>query len=325
MRTAVLRGLALSTLLLGACKANEQLPAPSVTPTANILLLLKTADNPFFQEMERGVRQAVLASGRKVNLQVRSGDSESDVNGQRKALEWFYNEFGRQPGADANTAVLITPAASQRELTEQLLAFRTKGVPVVILDTRIDPAALKDSGLTYTAYFGSNNKEGGRMAAQELLRAAPSPRRVLLLGGVDGQETAAARRDGFSAEIVVKAPSAEITERTCNWRRTEARKTVEALLAAGKAFDAIFAANDEMALGALEAIEVSTSANKPKVVVGFDAIPEALAAVRSGRLTATIAQSPADMGRLAIEYVLDSGKRGSSMADEDVPLKIVTK
>jgi len=324
MRMAVLPTFILATLFFSACNSPDQSP-PAAAPTANILLLLKAADNPFFQEIERGARQAIVSSKKSVNLQVRSGDSESDVAGQRKALEWFYSEFGRQPAADATAAVLITPAASQRELTEQLLAFRKKGVPVVILDTRIDEKALKDAGVRYTAYFGSNNREGGRMAAQELLRAAPSAHRVLLLGGVEGQETAAARREGFRTEIAEKAPKVEIVERTCNWRRNEARKTVEALLAAGTTFDAIFGANDEMALGAVEAIAVSASASKPKVVIGFDAIPEARSAVKAGRLTATIAQSPFDMGRMAIECVLDPKQRASTMSDRDVPLQVVRK
>ncbi len=311
-------------LIFAGCKDRDQPPVPA-SSTANILLLLKAPDNPFFQDIERGARQAVQASGRVVNLQVRSGESESDVAGQRKALEWFYAEYGRSPKASGTAAVLITPSASQRELTEQLLGFRKNGIPVVLLDTRIDQKALADTGLHYTAYFGSNNREGGRMAAQEVLQDVPSVQHVLLLGGVEGQETAVARREGFMAEITAKVPTVQITERTCNWRRNEARKTVEALLGAGKKFDAIFAANDEMALGAVEAIEASGSPTGPKVIVGFDAIPEARAAVKAGRLTATIAQSPFDMGRMAIECVLDAQMRNSSMIDKDVPLKVIRK
>src|SRR6185295_5380832 len=82
MRTTIFSTLIVMTLLLGACNTSDKNSTLNPAPTANILLLLKTADNPFFQEMERGVRQAVEASGRKVNLQVRAGDSESDVAGQ---------------------------------------------------------------------------------------------------------------------------------------------------------------------------------------------------------------------------------------------------
>lgn len=327
MRRITLLSLALLALLSTTCRKEQGTP-PAASPAPqpdNILLLLKAADNPFFHEIESGARQAIQDSGKPVNLHVRSGETESDVAGQRKALAWFYDEYGSRAGSSEGTAVLITPAASQTELIGDLLPFRENSIPVVLIDTKIDQQALSATGLDYTAYFGSNNLEGGRMAARVVLRLLPKVKHLLLLGGVEGQETAVARRSGFREAIATAAPSVEISERTCNWRRNEARKTVEALLVAGQTVDAIFAANDEMALGAVEAIEASRSEAKPEIVVGFDAIPEALAAVEAHRLSATIAQSPYDMGRMAIEWVLDPEKRVSSMVDNDVPLKVVNE
>ena len=146
---------------------------------------------------------------------------------------------------------------------------------------------------------------------------------MLVLNGVPEHDTAKQRREGFL--LAVKNMGYEITERTANWRRSEARTIVEAFSNAGQVPDAIFAANDEMAIGTIEALRQTNKSLPP--IIGFDATDEARALVKEGTLYATIAQAPRRMGERAAEElaVLLNGTQSQTMRLEPVPVNTVTK
>ena len=112
-----------------------------------------------------------------------------------------------------------------------------------------------------------------------------------------------------------------IIEKTANWDRRQARTTVEALYASGQRFDGVFAANDEMALGALEGWQISGSDMKP-VIVGFDAIKDALKQINDGQLYASIAQDPAKMGKSAAQALMDIIEKHDSVVFKRVPIDV---
>jgi ABC-type sugar transport system substrate-binding protein len=283
-----------------------------------VLLLLKTTDNPFFQAIQRGAADELSKSGLQLDLLVRSGTREGDVSAQRQALEAAYIQFITQQRRPLLKGVLLTPAGSRGELVSEIAKLRNAGVPVILLDTNISQEALASESTDVSTYIGSDNHRGGQQAA-EFLAKIPNLRRILLLNGVDGQETAAARRAGFVTSAV--AHSWEVTERTCNWRRDEARLTVAALLARGQEFDAIFAANDEMAIGAADALAASARASKP--IVGFDGTPEARARLAAGTMTATIAQDPEGMARAGIRSLLSLLQGTSVPREQSVALQLL--
>jgi ribose transport system substrate-binding protein len=109
-----------------------------------------------------------------------------------------------------------------------------------------------------------------------------------------------------------------------NFDRKEAQEIMRHLLQNDTQFDAVFAHNDNMILGAIEALEES-EIQMPVVLIGFDAIREAVKAVKQGRLTATIAQKPKTMGRLSIEIVTDYFRGEKLPAIIPVELSLVTK
>jgi ribose transport system substrate-binding protein len=207
--------------------------------------------------------------------------------------------------------------------------LKDKGVPVILLDTRINTDALKQAGLQIDSFIGSSNRQGGKLAADVLMSKLPSGGTVLLLNGVEGHETAAERRIGFLEELnelsKEKNVTFQVTQRTCNWSRSEALSTVDAFLALGRTFEGIFAANDEMALGALEALRQHSTSKAPNAVIGFDATNEARRAVTEGRLTATIAQDPYSMGVKGVETLnaLWEGKKVE--ADVVIPVQVIGK
>jgi ribose transport system substrate-binding protein len=146
--------------------------------------------------------------------------------------------------------------------------------------------------------------------------------KVIELVGVPGTSSARERGQGFNEEIS-KYPGIEVVARqTANYNRAEGLTVMENLLQAYPDVDAVFAHNDEMALGALEAIKAAGKL-QDIIIVGFDATPDALASVESGELSATIAQQPYRMGELAVEKAYEY--LTTETIYFPVPLQLVTK
>jgi ribose transport system substrate-binding protein len=280
-----------SLMVLAACSKKEEKDV--------FLLVLKTIDNPFFVSIEDGAR-SVLEERDKTELIVRAGANESDVDTQRNILQSYYDEYVTISSHLKLKGILLTPSSSGPELIPVIKKYRERGIPVIVIDTKLSSKELKASETDISAFVGSSNYKGGMLAAELILSHFNNITNVLILNGVEGQETATSRRAGFTdylkSNIAGRAISTE--ERTCNWRREEARSVVSALWGFGKTYNAIFAANDEMALGAVSAL--SRFSEKP-IIVGFDAIDEARVAVLNGEMFATLAQDSFAMGEKAVE------------------------
>lgn len=312
MKRAVCFFLAVSAMTLLTCSPSEK------KKDTVILLLVKTQDNPFFQDIIRGAQMELRGQGSPV-LDIRSGSKEGDVSSQRQILEEYLTRYVASENSNRLKGVLITPSGSNDELTPYLKRLNEAKVPVGIIDTRISQEALSKAGAQYSFFIGSSNRQGGELAANVVLGCAPQGGNVLLLNGVDGHQTATDRKVGFRATL---PPKYAVTERTCNWRRDEARAAMDGLLALGRSFDAIFAANDEMALGVIEALRQYPNLPRPKVIVGFDAIPEARSAVRDHRLTATIAQDPLSMGQSAVRSLMQINNGKNVEKEQVIPVKV---
>lgn len=293
-----------------------------------VLLLLKNQSNPFFQDIAKGTQAEFANVPRGIRLEVRSGADEGDTTTQRQVLDEFYSQFVSGRSTPLLRGVILTPAASGSELTRQIKQIRDKNIPVIILDTRIENRALKEAETDYDAFIASSNRDGAASAADLIVTHLSQGGNILVLNGVEGQETARERRAGFSEEIVKKSREMNITynieERTANWQRAEARRTVDSFLAFGKRFDAVFGANDLMALGAVDALGGRMGGGSV-VVVGFDAIPEAREAVAKGVLLATMAQNPGEMGRRGVRSLLQLWSKAPIEKDQLIPVDIVSR
>lgn len=297
----VLRLVTMVVLMVSSSQAYSAGPSDPV-----ILVLLKTLDNPFFTEIERGFRSEW--KDRQVAIQVRAGKDEGDYTGQRSVLEAFYLKYVKDKPTPLVRGVVLTPSGSGNEIVQYIKPYRDAGVPVILLDTGIEREALEREGTNYNMLFASDNTQGGELAAEILLsrlkEKIAGKCHVLLLEGVPDHDTAQRRRAGFLRKFEEltqgnRIPCGAPTEKTANWRRSEARNVLDALMTAGTHFDGIFAANDEMALGALEALRSLPPGTTPPIIVGFDGTEEAREAIKQGRLDATIAQDPGRMGQEA--------------------------
>ena len=312
MRTRILALWCCLVALSVACNR----PAPpkegeAARPT--IALVLKTLNSPFFIEMQRGAQAEADKQG--VTLVVQAAEREVDVDKQMQIIE---NLIQTRVGALA-----ITPSGS-REIVTAIAKANQAGIPVVIVDTRVDPAAAKEGGIRIESFVGSDNYEGGKVAGQHLVEISGGKATVAILEGIPGHETSDSRMRGFRDAIKASPGIKVVASQTANWERDQGFNVFQNMLQAHPGIDTLFACNDMMALGAVEAIQAAGRTGKVRVI-GFDAVDDARKAMVAGTMVASVAQFPADMGRLAVESAVQLVRGQKPPPEHQVRIELVTK
>jgi ribose transport system substrate-binding protein len=275
--------------------------------------VLKTLNHPFFVDMRRGAQEAADRLG--VQLDVQAAEREIDVEKQMQIVENMI-----QTGIGA---LAITPSGS-REIISALVKARDAKVPIIVVDTRLDAKAAADAGVHAETFVGSDNYEGGKLAGSYLVKATNGKARVAILEGIPGHETGDSRLRGFR-EAVSSAPAITIVaSQPANWERDQGFNVFQNMLQAHPDIDAVFAASDLMALGAIEAIAAAGKTGKIRVV-GFDALDDAKKAIAAGTMEASVAQFPAEMGKIAVESAVKAMHGEKLPPDIVVNLAMVTK
>jgi ribose transport system substrate-binding protein len=304
-------------LLLAAAatslSCNRGTPATTGTAKPTVALVLKTLNHPFFVDMRRGAQEAADRLG--VTLQVQAAEREIDVEKQMQIVENLI-----QTGIQA---LVITPSGS-REIVSALVKARDAKVPIIVVDTRLDPKAAADAGVHAETFVGSDNYAGGALAGDYVAKLTAGKARVGILEGIPGHETGDSRMRGFK-EAVAKTPGiVVVASQPANWERDQGFNVFQNMLQAHPDIDTVFACSDLMALGAIEAIAAAGKTGKIRVV-GFDALDDAKKAIAAGTMDASVAQFPSEMGRAAVESAVKVIRGEKLPADINVKLELVTK
>ena len=300
--------LVFSSLIALQCQRGR-----SSTSELPIAIVLKTLNNPYFIEMQRGAETA--AKRNRVRLIVQAAEREVDVEKQMQIVENLIQ--GRV------SLLCLTPSGS-KEIVPAIIKANRAGIPVIILDTRVDGVALQQAGGEIACFIGSDNFEGGRLAGQYLAKRLNGRGKVAILEGIPGHETGDSRLRGFR-EIIARNPAMQIVaSQTANWERDQGFAVFQNILQAHSDLQALFACNDLMALGAAEAIAAQGKTGKI-VVTGFDAFSEAREAIQKGTMDATVAQFPFEMGRLGIESAVRVLHGENVDQEVRVPIELITK
>lgn len=296
--------VAISVFLLAACsleppewaKSTKEMDIEDIT----IGLSVSTLNNPFFVSLKDGVVAAAEKNGMKTIVVDAQDDSATQVSGIEDLI---------QQGADI---LLINPTDSAAISTAVEYA-NSVGIPVITLDRS------SDSGDIVTL-VASDNEAGGQMAAEYIIELLGENAVVAELEGTPGASATRERGAGFHS--VANEKLQIVSKQTADFDRTQGLNVMENMIQGNGNIQAVFAHNDEMALGALEAIN---SAGKDLIVIGFDGTEDALASIRNGQLTATVAQQPVLMGEMAVQAAIDyiEGKDVEEVLA--APLKLVTQ
>ena len=189
---------------------------------------------------------------------------------------------------------LVIGPVDSRGLKASFDKARQAGIPVVTVDTRVDHPAVR-------SHVATDNVAAAKLAGEYIVKRLGGKGKVLILGGITGSQTADDRRNGV--EKLCKAAGMTVIFRPADWDEAKANQITQNELGANPDLAAIFAACDPMIITAKQAVKAKGMLGKV-VLVGFDAIPACLKAVRAGEVDATIRQDPARMGREGVELMV---------------------
>jgi D-allose transport system substrate-binding protein len=257
-------------------------------------VLLKTLSNPFWGAMEQGIQAGAEEAGVEYYLQAVESDqaAEPQLNVCMTMLE-------RAP------AVMITAAINSTNLLPCLKQATDSGIPVVDLDANLDHDIAAEAGVDIAFTIGSDNLAAGAQGAEYLVEqlGADATGPVLVIEGLSGNITGQRRAQGFAEKLAEAAPGLEIVASLAgDWDRAKAANITNDILTRNPDLVAIFAANDTMALGAVETA-YAAGVGEDIVIIGVDGNVDAVESIKAGRLNASVAQLPYLVGKQAVETV----------------------
>ena len=288
-------------LFAGACSG------PRKSRQLEIAFVIKALDSEFWLRVKNGA-EAAARTAPEVKLTVLAPEREINIDQQVTILE---DQIVKR------VAALAVAPAGVWEVIPVLDKAKAAGIPVLIADTDVPWASKR-------GFIGIDNRLGGKLAGAYVVNAIAGHGKVAVIGGIPGVATHEARIAGFLEEIG-KVPGIEcVAVQPANSERATGMAVMENVLTLHRDLRAVFATNDQMALGALEAIAAKCRTGQI-VLVGFDAGRETLRAVQSGALGAVIAQHPERIGWETVRAAIQAAKRNPVAAWVDTGTAVVTR
>lgn len=245
-----------------------------VVGNGSIGFSVSTLNNPFFVTLTEGAKAKAAEAGVEL-IVVDAGD---DAAKQASDIEDLISK---------DISVLIVNPVDSDAAAPAVKDAVAKNIKIIAVDRAVN-------GVDVDCSIASDNVAGAKMATEYLITLIGEGAKTAELQGVSGASATIDRGEGFHQAADDKLDV--VSSQTANFNRSEGMTVMENMLQADPEIKGVFAHNDEMALGAVEAI-----GNKDIKVVGFDATDDALAAVKEGRMAATVAQKPDLMGATAVE------------------------
>ena len=292
MKKIVITMLVLAMLVPAVAFAAGRAEAP--TDEIRIGMTVPGLQFPFFVTMREDAEAAAAELGATIVF----ADALNDEAKQAADVENFIAQ-----GLDG---ILISPMTTDA-LVPTIERAVAAGIPVATVDRR----ANTDEVLVHV---GADNVEGGRAAARFIIDALGGSGTVIQLEGTPGASPAIDRKAGFD-EVIAGSNIEVLVSQTAQFSRAEGQTVMENLIQAYPEFDAVFGANDEMIIGAIEAMLGAGINVEDKVTVGFDATPDAFSYIEDGLLDATIDQFPGEQAGTALQILVDYIRTGATPAD----------
>lgn len=251
-----------------------------------IALCMSHMSNAFTIEMS----DAIKKRAEELGLRLIVNDGNKDAARQVGQIETLFAQ-----GVDG----VIVEAVSVDGIQPVVNMAKELGVPFVTVNQKAT------NQRNATSFVGVSHEDGGELEMLEAAKALGGKGNVALLLGPMGSDAQIGRSAGYKKVLDKNPDMAVVFEQTANWDTEAALKLVENWLQTGKQIDVVVAQNDGMALGAVKAIEDAQLQGKIKVY-GLDAVPDALAAIKAGRLTGTVSQNTAAQGSKSVDVMADT-------------------
>jgi D-allose transport system substrate-binding protein len=272
----------------------EQIAA--VTPPEGeeirLLAVVKTLSNEYWQLMADGYADAATEKG--ITIDVVSVPTEQDTEQQLNQVQTALGQ-----GYDAILVSPITPL----NLIPALIQATEQGIPIINVDERIDAQAAAAAGVEIASVIASDNRDAGARAAGYMIETIPDGGQVAIIEGKAGNQSGLDRKEGFQEAIEAAGNFDVIASQPADWDGQRALDVTTNILQANPDLVGIYAANDTMALGAVEAVRAAGRLDQV-TIIGTDAIPAALQAVQAGDMEGTVAQFPYEEAKIAVGLAL---------------------
>lgn len=294
---SILTVFVLSLGVLTGCSSSK-----GSSDSKKIGLIVSTLSNPFFVDLKEGAESKAKELGYELIVL----DSQDDPAKEVSNMEDLTTK--------GVSLILLNPVDSDAATASVTIA-NGSSIPIVTLDRNAN-------GGNVVSHIASDNVAGGKMAGEFLVEQLNGEGNIVELEGIAGSSAARDRGQGFS-DGIKNSNLNVVSKQTADFDRTKGLSVMENILQGNKDIKAVFAQNDEMALGAQKALEAANM--KDVLIVGFDATDDAVEAVKQGKMAATVAQQPDLIGSLGIETADKVIKGESVEAFIPVELKLITK
>lgn len=301
-------GLAVAGLMAGvsACRREGRVPpeSPDGSRPITVGVSLLNLSSEFIVMLNRSMEEKAATLG--VRLKV--SDAQRSAERQVQQIESFV--------AQKVDVIVLNPCEVEAS-SPAVDRARAAGIPIVNVNSETRSAP--------DAFVGSRDEESARLALEYIAKRLGGQGRVAMMHGFMGQ-AAQIKRDQGAREVLAKNPGLKlVAEQTAEWDRARAVSLMENWIQShGTNLQAVFAQNDEMALGALVALEQAKLKDRV-IVVGVDGIADALAAVKAGRLDATVLQDAQGQGSAAIEIAVKLARHEPVPKETQLPFKLVPR
>ncbi len=259
-------------------------------------LSISTLNNPFFVALKDGAEEQAT----ELDATLTVADAQNDAAKQVSDVEDMI-----QKGMDL---ILINPTDSEA-VGAAVQSANDAGIPVITVDRNAESGDV-------VAHVASDNVAGGKLAGDYMVELVGEGGKVVELEGIPGASATRDRGQGFNEAIDGKLDV--VAKQSANFDRAQGLTVMENILQDNKDIVAVFAHNDEMALGAVQALN-SAGLNDVKVI-GFDATDDAVKAVEDGTMAATVAQKPTEIGKLGVEAAVNHLK--GETVEENIPVDL---
>lgn len=300
---------AFAALLLSSCTPSDKVAADK----PKIALIMKSLANEFFATMAKGAEAHHATHADDYDLRVNGIKNETDLAEQVNLVE--------QMVARGAQAIVIAPADS-KALIPVLKRAADEGVLIINIDNKLDTDALAQSGLK-APFVGPDNRAGAKQVGLALAKKLAVGDAVAIIEGVPTAFNGQQRRAGFE-DAMKEAGMKIVSVQAGHWEMEKANAVASSILSEHPTLKAILCANDNMALGAVSAIQGAGKMGQVQVV-GFDHISAIRPMIEDGRVTATADQHGDQLAVFGIEAALKILKEKANPQDQTTAVDLITK
>ena len=277
---------------------------PAMAEDYTIGALLSDTSNTFFVTMADAIKAKGDELGVKTIILDGANDSAKDVTNMEDLISAKVDIVLYNP-VDSDAAAAVVEMAAKA------------GIPVISIDRSVN-------GAEVISHIASDNVYGGRIATELILEKMGGEGAIAEIQGMAGASAANERHQGFDEAIAAAGDKVTVvSSQIGDWDTTKAMGIMENILMANPEVKGVFCANDNMAIGAVQACQQNGRADV--IIVGFDAEQVALDAIEEGTMLATVQQQPALMGELGVENAIAYLKGETIEANIGAPVALVTK